>query len=402
MKTVVINKLGRAIIIFNLLLIAVSSIYFIFAEYQLDPEDRIFAISLLIFSGIYFPLAWLIISRSPHNVIGWLFTASIISFSLQMFGNFLRDGIGIQSTFVLLSGNLWLFGLLIPISVMLLYFPDGQLLSHRWRLVLFADVLGILVLYLSFTLEDLPFDANYAWVEGATRVLPPLQISILFGLLGSLLSVILRYRMSKGIVRAQIKWVAFMAAVAISLLLLSIATGLVEEGFGLLLFFSPPILIALAIGLAILRFRLYDIDIIIRSTLQYTLLTGLLVFIYFGLVVSLQNIYASFSNQQSPIIIVVSTLVIAALFNPLRIRIQDFIDRRFYRKKYDAEKTLVRFSTVTRDEVNITKITYSLLNAVEETMQPEQASLWLVSVENRVARSTSKGKEQNYGNPSKQ
>jgi hypothetical protein len=393
MKTEVIRKLGRATIIFNLILIAVSSLYFVFAEYQLEPEDQIFALSLLVFSGIYFPLAWLIISRSPRNIIGWLFTASITSFSLQTFGTFLRDGIGIQSTFVLLSGNLWLFGLLIPISVMLLYFPDGQLLSHRWRLVLFADVLGILVLYMSFTIGDLTIVANYAWFEGATRILPPLQISILFGLFGSLLSVILRYRRSKGIVRAQIKWVAFMAAVSISILLLSLSTGLVEEGFGLILFFSPPILIALAIGLAILRFRLYDIDIIIRRTIQYTLLTGLLAFIYFGLVVSLQNIYASFSSQQSPIIIVISTLVIAALFNPLRIRIQNFIDRRFFRKKYDAEQTLVRFSTVTRDEVNIKKITHSLLNSVEETMQPEMASLWLVSAANRAARLTSKDKE---------
>jgi hypothetical protein len=296
---------------------------------------------------------------------------------MQMFGNFLRDGVGIQSTFVLLSGNLWLFGLLIPISVMLLYFPDGQLLSHRWRLVLFADFLGILVLYTSFTLGDLPIEAKYAWFEAATKILPPLQISILFGLFGSLLSVILRYRMSRGIIRAQIKWVAFMAAVSISILLLSISTGLVEEGFGLILFFSPPILIALAIGLAILRFRLYDIDIIIRRTLQYTLLTGLLAFIYFGLVVSLQNIYASFSNQQSPIIIVVSTLVIAALFNPLRIRIQDFIDRRFYRQKYDSEQTLARFSAASRDEVDLEALASAMLGAVDDSLQPELVSLWL-------------------------
>ena len=402
MKTGVIKTLGRATIILNLILITVSSIYFIFAEYQLEPEDQVYAISLLIFSGIYFPLAWLIISRSPRNIIGWLFTASIISFSLQMFGFLLEDSFGIQSTFVLLTGNLWLFGLLIPISVMLLYFPDGQLLSHRWRLVLFADVLGILALYTSFTLGDLPIEANNAWFEAATKILSPLQISILFGLFGSLLSVILRYRMSRGIVRAQIKWVAFMAVVAISILLLSISTGLVEGRFGLFLFFSPPIFIALAIGLAILRFRLYDIDVIIRRTLQYTLLTGMLAFIYFGLVVSLQNIYASFSNQQSPIIIVVSTLIIAILFNPLRIRIQDFIDQRFFRKKYDAEQTLTRFSTIARDEVNIRKITHSLLNVVEETMQPELVSLWLVSAVKGVARSTSKGKEQNYGNPSKQ
>ncbi len=381
MKTEAIKKLGRAIIISTLILMAVAFIYFILADYQIEPEDQMFVVVLLIFSGIYYPLAWLIISRSPHNVIGWLFIAAISSFSLQIFGFFLRDGLGIQSPFVLLTGNLWLFGLVIPITLMLMYFPDGQLLSHRWRLVLFADVLGILVLYLSFTLGDLPKDANYAWMEGATKFLPPLQILILLGLLGSLVSVILRYRRSKGVVRAQIKWVAFMAVVAISILLLSISTGLVEEDCGLIFFFSPPILIALAIGLAILRYRLYDIDIIIQRTLQYTLLTGLLALVYFGVVITLQNIYASFSNQQSPIIIVISTLVIAALFNPLRTRIQDFIDRRFFRKKYDAEQTLARFAIVARDEVDMGKLSSVLLGVVEVTMQPETAVLWLKKIE---------------------
>ena len=135
----------------------------------------------------------------------------------------------------------------------------------------------------------------------------------------------------------------------------------------------------------ILRFRLFDIDIIIRRTLQYTLLTGLLVFVYFGLVIILQNIYASFSSQQSPIIIVISTLVIAALFNPLRIRIQDFIDRRFYRKKYNAEKALADFASTARDEVEMDKLTAALLDVMEQTLQPETTVLLLKNIE----RSTS-------------
>jgi hypothetical protein len=377
MTTEAIKKLGRAIIIFTLILMAVSFSYFILADYQFEPEDQTFVIALLIFSGIYYPLAWLIISRSPHNVIGWLFAAAISAFSLQIFGFFLRDGVGIQSTFILLSGNFWLFGLLIPISLMLLYFPDGQLLTPRWRLVLFADVVGILALYVSFTLEDLLGSANYAWVEGATKILPVLQVSIFFGLLGSLLSVILRYRRSRGIVRAQIKWVAFMAAIAITILLLSVSTGLVEEEFGLIFFFSPPIFIALAIGLAILRFRLYDIDIIIQRTLQYTLLTGLLVLVYFGSVVLLQSLVENITGEQSPIVIVISTLAIAALFNPLRKRTQDFIDRRFFRKKFDAEQTLAHFATTARDEVDMEKLTSALLLVVEDAMQPEHTSLWI-------------------------
>ena len=132
-----------------------------------------------------------------------------------------------------------------------------------------------------------------------------------------------------------------------------------------------------AITIAISRYRLWDIDLILRRTLQYALLTGLLALVYFGLVVILQNLFATFSNQQSPIIIVISTLAIAAMFNPLRLRVQDFIDRRFFRKKYDAEQTLARFAAAARDEVDMDILTAKLVNVIDETLQPEKVNLWL-------------------------
>jgi hypothetical protein len=137
------------------------------------------------------------------------------------------------------------------------------------------------------------------------------------------------------------------------------------------------IALPIGIGISILRYRLWDIDIIIRKTLVYAVLTALLALVYFGLVVLLQSIFETLSGQESPLVIVASTLVIAALFAPLRRRVQDLIDRRFYRRKYDAQQVLAQFADTVRDETDMDRLTAELQRAVQETLQPETVSIWL-------------------------
>ncbi|MGB3219563.1 MAG: hypothetical protein WBD79_19395, partial [Anaerolineae bacterium] len=136
--------------------------------------------------------------------------------------------------------------------------------------------------------------------------------------------------------------------------------------------------LALGIGIAVLRHNLWDIDIIIRKTLVYTVLTALLALVYFGGVVLLQRLVGALTGvEQSPLAVVVSTLAIAALFTPLRRRIQEGIDRRFFRKKYDSQRVLAQFAQTARDETDLDALTGELTRVVQETLQPERVSVWL-------------------------
>ena len=180
--------------------------------------------------------------------------------------------------------------------------------------------------------------------------------------------------------RAQVRWGVGGILIGIGAIAISMTAntfGLVQLSdrmFDLIGAFSTTV-IGVTIAVAISRYRLFDIDVIIRKTLQYGVLTVLLALVYFGSVVLLQSLVENITGRQLPIVIVISTLAIVALFNPLRLRIQNFLDRRFFRKKYDAEQTLAHFAIIARDEVDMDKLTTAMLGVLEETMQPEQASL---------------------------
>jgi len=200
-------------------------------------------------------------------------------------------------------------------------------------------------------------------------------------------SVFVRLRRAIGVERQQIKWFAYAAAATvIGLVLAYVIPDMIDAppwferiGYAILLVLIPAI--PISIGIAILKYRLYDIDIIINRTLVYGSLTAILAGVYFGSVTATQALFSILTDQQElpQLVVVTSTLVIAALFNPLRRRIQSFIDRRFYRAKYDAGKTLEAFSVKLRDETDLEALNEDLVGVVRETMQPAYASLWLRS-----------------------
>lgn len=212
----------------------------------------------------------------------------------------------------------------------------------------------------------------------------PVQLSVLLLGGGAAGSVVVGRRNARGVERQQIKWLLYVGP------LFFVASGLhigfyffwlAERSWGL---WASYLLVAvrglsgpIAIGVAILRYRLYEIDIIINRTLVYGSLTATLVALYFGGIVLLQRVFVLLTGQRSTLAVVASTLLIAALFSPLRRRIQSFIDRRFYRRKYDARKTLETFSAKLRDETDLDALSSDLVGVVRETMQPEHVSLWL-------------------------
>jgi hypothetical protein len=342
-------------------------------------------------------LGGLIASRRPDNLIGWIVCAAAVANAMDYFA----DG---YTTYALLAepnslpGGLaaawvsnWVPMLalgLLPFFLML--FPTGRLPSRRWRPVAVFAVLVYVTLPVGYALlpgplSTFPSVENPLGREGAAgKIVPGVDqasawmVFVLTSLV-SLVSLVLRYRRSPGEVRQQIKWVTYAAALIAAYLL-------VDSIFGEALDPISPILSAiffgslwLAIAVAILKYRLYDIDVLINRTLVYGSLTAMLVAVYFGGVATTQAILRTLTGQQElpQLTIVISTLVIAALFNPLRHRIQSFIDRRFYRKKYDAAKTLEAFSAKLRDETNLDALSDDLMGVVRETMQPAHVSLWL-------------------------
>ncbi len=357
---------------------------------------------LLFVPFLAFPIVGaLIASKRPTNPIGWICLAAGLFWMLIVLDDSI-PGAGPYPVWInALTQWIWVPPVGLLGVYMILLFPDGKLPSRRWRpLAWFSGavmVLASVALTLSpGPLPDHPGVRNPFGLVGypmVAQVLPGVIALLPICILASAVSLFWRYRHSGGEVRQQIKWVAFAASFVGVVYLSAVVIGLFfapEASWGsgdvsllgdilldavLLSYAGVPI----AVGFAVLKYRLYDIDVIINRTLVYGSLTAMLLAVYFGGVTATQVILRTLTGQeeQPQQAIVVSTLVIAALFNPLRRRIQSFIDRRFYRRKYDARKTLEAFSAKLRDETDLDALRDDLVGVVRETMQPAHVSLWL-------------------------
>jgi hypothetical protein len=345
-------------------------------------------------------VAALIVSRQPQNTIGWLLMVPVglyvVGGPLATYIESLAPSSPTPTVPLLLivwfNNWNWLL-LIIPLLYIPLLFPSGRPPTPRWRWVGVAVIVWATLFVLMATLvkrisagtkPDLVFD-NPIGVLGNDTVeqLVGVWIAGLVALVvACAVALFVRYRRANETEREQIKWLLYACAVFLVVYVGGFVSGLGGTaslgGYVWGVFFGLSVItLPAAIGIAILRYRLYDIDVVINRTLVYGVLTATLVLVYLGGVVSLQYVFRALTGQESQLAIVASTLAIAALFNPLRRRVQAFVDRRFYRRKYHAAKTLKAFSAKLRVETDLDALSEDLVGVVKETMQPAHVSLWL-------------------------
>jgi hypothetical protein len=351
---------------------------------------------------IFATMGALIVAHRPTNRIGWSFLAAGLGLAIQAFGTeyaiyTLRTDPGV------LPGGRWLAwlrwisfpALTSALATLVLLFPTGRLLSPRWRPVAWLVIgwISLISVYNIFAqYEDHLGETPVRLTGGAARAVETAGLVgwLLNGLVvpAAVACLIVRFRRSRGEERQQLKWLAYAGAMLAAGALITPLVGFLDQagvvhlapslgtlaaGLALLGLTGLPV----AAGLAILRYRLYDIDRLINRTLVYGLLTALLVSLYAGAVLVLGQVFGGVTQDPPSWAVAGATLVVAALFQPARRRIQAVVDRRFNRRRYDAAQTVEGFSGRLRDEIDLSTLSAELLAVVDQTMQPTRASLWL-------------------------
>jgi hypothetical protein len=330
-------------------------------------------------------------SRRPAHPVGWLLLALGLSLvataaaaQYMVYGLLVHPGALPAARYAVLYYPATVFAALAIMGFILLLTPTGSLPTPRWRWWARGMVAAPVVLLVVVTLAGGPMDPRYQAVEGPFDfrglghvVLVADQLALAVTTLGVVVaagSLVVRFRRVGGIERQQLRWVALAAAlvalVAVVVLAALALGALAVAGWAVGLYLA---LLCVAIGAAILRYRLYDLDRIISRTLAYGLLTVLLGGGYAGVVLGLGQLL----GRDSPLVVAGATLAVAALFQPARRRVQQTVDRRFNRRRYDAAQTVAGFSTRLRQEIDLDTLTAELLAVVDQTMQPTQTSLWL-------------------------
>jgi len=396
---------------------------FYFLTSPIPPTDTPPALTVLfrVLSLAFPTVGALVASRRPENPIGWIFCGTGLLTGVQAFASGYADYVLPRHAGSLPGGELmawissWIGVPVVPLAgaLLVLLFPNGKLLSRNWQPVVWMAACGSAMLALwaalgpgplsfqptfdnplglggaigklgpseSGPMFDQPSFARPAGTEitfgGVVEILGRVGIFVvLVSWLFAVASMITRMDQARGAERQQLKWFVY----SVTLLVVGFLAAFL--GFGLhstawFLGIAAFNFLPIAAGIAILRYRLYDIDVIINRTLVYGALTTALALVYVGSIVVLQGLFRALTGQSSQLAVVACTLAIAALFVPLRRRVQAFIDRRFYRRKYDVAKTMEAFNVKLREDVDLDSVTEDLVEVVKETMQPTHVSLWL-------------------------
>jgi hypothetical protein len=327
--------------------------------------------------------------RRPGNPIGWLYGGAGFAWAYTIpvgpwIDQLVREHrpVPFVAQFVAATGDLsWAPAIALGVTLPALLLPNGHLRSRRWRLVVIASVTGSLLITLAAPLspgplEEMGIDNPFGLAGPAGDVA---QVLTIVGVLLHWLSlppaavcVVLRFRSSRGVERQQLRWVAAGAAGAVAGLLLALPGGLgITSGWISNIVYPAMLCPPVAVGVAVLRYRLYDLDRVISRTLTYGLLTVLLGLGYTAVVLGLGRLLPEGSS------LAVAALAAVAAFSPLRRRVQDLVDRRFNRRRYDAAGTVAAFAARLRDQVDLDALHTELLAVVDQTVQPTRASLWL-------------------------
>jgi len=360
-------------------------------EFQRDPGGQA---SLLLAFTAFMVMGAVIVAHRPDNAIGWIFSAIGLLVGTGFFAwqyaeyAYITRGSPLPGAMLSAWYNSWWWfpTLILATVVTVLVFPTGRLLSARWRPVAWltaaitAAIVALTALAPTLDLGEgtkLRNPIGLAWIPIPEQsALGPVLLGLVLVCTGAaVVSLVLRFRRSQGVERQQLKWFTYAGVLlfawsAVDLVLPDVAPF--TAFFGLTIALVP-----VAAGIAVLRYRLYDIDRLINRTLVYGLLTALLAGVYAGAVLVLGQVFGGFRAEPPTWAIAGVTLAVAALFQPARRRIQQVVDRRFNRRNYDAAKTIEAFSARLRDEVDLDALSAELLAVTNLTMQPTAASLWL-------------------------
>jgi hypothetical protein len=357
-------------------------------------EDRPGILDVLIFTAIFmtFPIVGLVVSwQRPEHPVGWLFLLVAFAILMSVFATeyagrvaFAGADLPAANLIAWAGGWTWVVAAGIGLPLAIILFPDGRLPHPSWRAPVIIGSLAMGITLLAFAIDPRPLGGYDSRFENPFAVSGPIgdvamrlvdlgTVAIVLTLAPAIAAIVLRFRRSTGVERQQLKLVLFPATCFVSGLIA--AAFIQEEGLWTLALFGLAS-VAVGVGVAILRYRLYDIDLVIRRTLVYGALVAILGLVYVGLVIGLQAVLVPLTGGDT-LPVALSTLAIAALFGPVRARVRALVDRRFYRSRYDAQQIVGSFAGRLRDEVEVEAVGRALLDATGRAVRPSAATIWI-------------------------